>query len=380
MWKLPRALIPVYGTTLADTLGYTLMIPLLPQVVGQYHVSDVTVGALLSVPACLSMLTAPLWGKLGDRAGRKPVVMASQAFSLAGYLLLATSHSLVWIFAARIVSGFGGGGLGAVQSLIADITEERDRDLAFSLYGAVFGLAFVIGPACGGFLAQRGFATPFFIAAGIELCNLAFTASFLPSLPAGVKTSIGASLAAAAEPGVRRVLVRQFLAIFAIVCFLSTFGLFLHHVLDASARSVSWLLAVAGVTGGIALICIVAPLAQRIGDRYVAQIGLALSFAAYALLAFVRALPLFFVALALWAVGSAMVEPTLAALLSIRAKREERGAIMGLSDSTTSLAMVLGPVAGSAFLGINARYVGVLPALAALAAFLIGRLSRPARP
>jgi MFS family permease len=188
------------------------------------------------------------------------------------------------------------------------------------------------------------------------------------------RTSIAASLKAANVPGVRRVLVRQFLAIFAIVFFLANFSLYLHHVLHSAVTQVGWLLSVAGGVGGAALILVVSPLAARIGDRGVAQIGLLLSFAAYGMLGFVTMLPVFFVVLVIWAIGSSMVEPTLTALLSVRVKQSERGAIMGVSDSINSLAMILGPATGSAIVGYNARLLGILPAAAALAAFVIGRV------
>jgi fucose permease len=99
------------------------------------------------------------------------------------------------------------------------------------------------------------------------------------------------------------------------------------------------------------------------------------------MLAFVTDLPIFVAVLLLWAVGSSMVEPTLTALLSMRAKQSERGTIMGLSDSVNSLAMILGPATGSALVAFNPRLLGVLPACAALAAFAIGRLPlREAKP
>jgi MFS transporter, DHA1 family, tetracycline resistance protein len=379
MRRLPRALLPIYGTTLVDTLGYTMMIPLLPAVIRQYHASDVMVGALLSVPALCSMIAAPVWGKFSDRLGRKPIIIAAQILTLAGYAAQATSHSLVWIFVARIVSGCGGGSLGAVQSYIADVTNEDQRDGAYALYGAVFGMGFIVGPITAGFLMRHGLALPFFIAAALEAFNIVFTALLLPKRiqTKRQKTSIAQSMRAAGTPGVRRVLIRQFLAIFAIVFFLANFSLYLHHVLHSAVTQVGWLLSSAGGVGGAALILLVSPLAGRIGDRSVAQIGLLLSFAAYGMLAFVGALPLFFAVLVLWAVGSAMVEPTLTSLLSVRAKRSERGAVMGVSDSINSLAMILGPATGSAIVGYNARLLGVLPACAVLAAFVIGRL--PAR-
>jgi MFS transporter, DHA1 family, tetracycline resistance protein len=381
MPRLPRALLPIYGTTLADTLGYTLMIPLLPAVIAQYHASDVVVGSLLSVPALCSLIAAPVWGKLSDRIGRKPIIIAAQVLTLGGYLAQATSHSLVWIFIARIASGCGGGSLGAVESYIADVTTEEQRDLAYSLHGAVFGAAFIIGPVTAGFLMKHGLALPFFVAAAIEAVNIVYTAKLLPARMQDrrSKTSFVQSLRAAGEPLVRRVLMRQFLAIFAIVFFLANFSLYLHHVLHAAVTQIGWLLSAAGAIGGASLILLVAPLAARIGDRAVAQIGLFLSLVGYALLGFVDGLVLFCFILVIWAVGSSMVEPTLTALLSVRAKRSERGAIMGVSDSVNSLAMILGPATGSAIVGYNARLLGVLPALAVAAALALGSLGRSRR-
>jgi len=372
MLRLPRALIPIYGTTLADTLGYTLMIPLLPSLVRQFHVSDLMVGALLSVPALCSTVAAPVWGKVSDRIGRKPIIIGSQILTLAGYLVLATAHSFVIIFASRIASGLGAGGLGAVQSYIADVTEPKQRDFAYALYGAVFGVAFIIGPLISGFLAKEGYAIPFYVASALAAANIVFTWFFIPAFGKKEKpTSVEASIKAASAPGVRLVLIRQFLAILAIVCFLVNFGLFLEHVLRTNVSAIGWLLALAGGVGGAAMIFVVTPLSARIGDRRVAQLGLVFSFIGYGILWFADNMPLFCVMLIFWAVGSAMVEPTLTALLSVRAKASERGAVMGVSDSVNSLAMIIGPAAGAAIIGLNPRLLGVIPAAAALAAIVL---------
>ena len=376
--RLPSALIPIYGTTLADTLGYTLMIPLLPIVVSEYHASDVMVGSLLSIPAFFSAIAAPIWGKLSDGLGRKNVIIASQILSLAGYLMLAFAHSLLWIFLSRIISGCGGGGLGAVQSYIADVTTEDQRESAYALYGAVFGAAFILGPILSGALVHRGLSIPFFVAAGLELFNIVFTALFLPLKKKHSKeiTSLRRSLQAANEPRVRILFVRQFLFIFAVVCFLANFALFVHHTLHGDVQSVGWLLALAGAVGGVALLGIVAPLARRIGDRRTAQLGLFFSAVGYLLLAFVNGTTLFCIALLFWAVGSAMVEPTLTALLSERAEAKERGAVMGVSDSINSVALILAPSMGAAIVGANARLLSVLPLAATLLSIFLGWRAR----
>lgn len=355
-------------------LGYTLMIPLLPSVAQQYGASDFTVGALLSIPAFCSAIAAPVWGKSSDLVGRKTIILISQAFSLAGYLLLAISHSLFWIFISRIISGIGAGNLGAAQSYIADVTKPEQRDQAYAIFGVVFGSAFIVGPVAAGFLEHKGVQFPFFIAALLEAINIVFTIVFLPRVnrsreekPFDIKASIGAAL----KPRIRIVFGRQFLFIFAVVYFLADFALYLHHALHYDVQHVAWLLAGAGLVGGLVQGIAVAPLAKRLGDRNVGQIGFVFGFAAYGLIYWVQSLQWFLPVLILWAIGAALVEPTLMALLAKRAPKDERGAIMGVSDSANSIALIIAPAIGTAIVGANASLIGILPALAMVAAFFL---------
>lgn len=373
--RLPRELVPIYGTTLADMLGYTLMIPLLPSVAQQYGASDFMVGMLLSIPAFCSAIAAPVWGKASDVVGRKSIILISQGFSLAGYLLLALSHSLFWIFISRIISGIGAGNMGAAQSYIADVTKPEQRDEAYAIFGVVFGSAFILGPVASGFLQHKGVAFPFFVAALLEAFTIAFTALYLPWIGRKQReeSSIRRSLQAAMKPRIRIVFLRQFLFIFAVVYFLADFALYLHHALHYDVSRVAWLLAGAGLVGGLVQAIAVAPLAQRLGDRTVGQIGFGFCFAAYALIYWVQSLAWFLPVLILWAVGAALAEPTLMALLAKRAPKDERGAIMGLSDSANSVALILAPAIGTAIVGLNARLIGILPAVAMVAAMLAGR-------
>lgn len=374
--RLPRELLPIYGTTLADMLGYTLMIPLLPSVAERYGASDFTVGALLSIPAFCSAIAAPVWGKSSDLVGRKNIILLSQACSLAGYLMLALSHSLFWIFISRIISGVGAGNMGAAQSYIADVTKPEQRDQAYALFGVVFGSAFIVGPVAAGFLEHKGLQFPFFIAAALEAVNIIFTVIYLPRLnrPEDAKQlDIKTSIKEAMQPRIRIVFGRQFLFIFAVVYFLADFALYLHHALHYDVKQVAWLLAGAGIVGGLVQGVAVAPLAKRLGDRAVGQIGFVFGFAAYALIYWVQSLGWFLPVLVLWAIGAALVEPTLMAILAKRAPKDERGAIMGVSDSANSIALIIAPAIGTAIVGQNARLIGILPALAMAGAFYLGR-------
>jgi MFS family permease len=376
---LPKDVFPIYLTTFIDMLGYTLLIPLLPAMAKQYGAHDWMIGMLLSIPAFCSTLAAPVWGKLSDRAGRKFIILIAQVFTLAGYTMLALAHSLFWIYISRLISGTGAGSLGAAESYIADVTERKQRDRAYAIYGAVFGSAFIIGPVAAGFLERYGLQFPFVIAAGLEIVNIGVTYWLLPwrTREQREETSVRQSLREALRPGVRLVLLRQFLFVFAVVYLLADFALYLDHVIHESVQRMSWLLAGAGVVGAATLLVAVTPLTKRFGDRIVSQYGFMLLFASYALIYFVKSLQWFFPVLILWSAGAAMAEPTLMSMLSRRVPESERGAIMGVSDSANSIALILAPAIGTAIVGEQPRLIGVLPAIAVAAAWILGRRRAP---
>ncbi|MDB5029124.1 MAG: major facilitator superfamily 1 [Candidatus Eremiobacteraeota bacterium] len=369
------ALIPIYGVTLIDVLGTMIMVPLLPYVAQHYGANGLTVGTILTTSAVAGTIAAPVWGSVSDRLGRKRIVLIAQVVSLAGYVMLALAHSLALIFVARAIAGFGSGGIGVTQSYIADVTDEKDRDRAYALFGAVFGLGIVLGPVVGGLLIRYGFWAPFAAAALIEAITIALTLRFLPetSPHGGAKANLRrATRVVMTDPRVRSVVVRHLLFIFSVTYFFTVFSLFLKRQLDVGPEVSSGLLAGAGAVGGIALIAVVDPLAKRYGDVVVSQIGLALLVVAYTALAYVHALWVFGAALALWAIGAASVEPTLTALLSKRAPPDERGAIMGFNDAANNVALIVAPVLGGEAVDLDPHLVGIIPAIAAFLALAIG--------
>ncbi|MBV8642642.1 MAG: MFS transporter [Candidatus Eremiobacteraeota bacterium] len=376
--KAAAALLPIYGVTFVDVLGTMIMVPLLPYIAQHYGANGLTVGLILTTSAVASTVAAPVWGSVSDRLGRKRIVLFSQLVSLAGYIALATSSSLTMLFVARAVAGIGGGNLGVTQSYIADVTTTDQRDRAYALFGAVFGLGIVLGPVIGGFVIRFGFGVPFAVAALIELTTIVLTLRFLPDTPHGDgKTGLrAAALVVVRVARVRRLIVRHLLFIASVTYFFTVFSLFLKRRLDVGPDVSSLLLAGAGAVGGITLVVLVGPLARRFGDAAVAQGGLALLVVAYTALAYVHALWVFGAALALWAMGAASVEPTLTTLLSEAAPPDERGAIMGFNDAANNLALIVAPVIGGEAIDVDPHLVGTLPALAVFVAFVLGLLRK----
>ncbi len=379
--KMISALVPIYAITLIDVVGYFIMIPLLPYLAQRYGASGVLVGALLATMAVASVVAAPIWGALSDRVGRKPVVLISQVIGLIGYLLLAWAPNLSMLFVARGVAGIGGGNIGVTQSYIADVTDEEHRDQAYALFGVVFGIGIVLGPVIGGFLVRYGFWVPFVVSAGIELINITLTIAFLPSTARRQRRAAKLNLVKTARvvfanDEVRSLIIRHFLFIFAVTYFFTIFALFVQRALRMGPEHASWLLAGAGIVGGVMLVAVVGPLARRVGDAVVAQYGFALSAIAYLALGFAHNLWFFVAVLIVWAAGASCVEPTIAALLSESAGPDERGAVMGFNDAMSNVALMTAPSLGGFVMDKGTHLVGIVPGLVVTAALVVGVMHR----
>ena len=357
---------------------------MLPYLAQHFHASDLTTGLLITTTAACATLASPFWGALSDRFGRKAALLGSQLCSFAGYLLLALAGTIGVMFVSRAIEGLGGGNIGVAQSYVSDVTTEEQRPRAFAYGTIAFGLGFVVGPIVSGLLVHFGLAVPFFVAAGLQVLNLILTATLLPESHAATSSATNRPrlLAAVKQPGVARLLVQQFLYIFAFTYLFTTLSLYLAHVFNAGPALASALLGVAGGTGALAEVFLVAPLVRRFGAAGTARGAFALGVVAYALIAGAGNLYFFTGVLVLWALSGAILRPALTTQLSGAAPEDRRGAVLGFGDSLNNLAMIFSPAIGSAIVGYNARLSGILPALSLAAGFALslGRRARPSPP
>src|SRR5205085_6464960 len=176
-----------------DLVGFGLVIPLLPFYAERFGASPLQMTLLFAVYSLMSMLAAPLWGRLSDRIGRRPVLMASMAAAALAYLWLGFATQLWMVFAARAFAGACAGNIAAAQAYIADVTPPEKRARGMGMIGAAFGLGFIVGPVLGGLLAgddlaTADLATPGLIAAGLSFIAFLGVVLLLPeSLPAAVQ-------------------------------------------------------------------------------------------------------------------------------------------------------------------------------------------------
>ena len=364
-----------------DLVGFGLVIPLLPFYAARFAASPPQMTMLFATYSLMAMIAAPFWGRLSDRIGRRPVLMASMAASALAYLWLAVADALWMLFAARAIAGACAGNIAAAQAYVADVTPPERRAKGMGLIGAAFGLGFIIGPVLGGVIAGDDLATadlesPGLIAAGLSLLAFFGVAFVLPeSLPAGrayrPRGRIGALRNALGRPVLARLLAVFFLVILAFSGMETTFAWWAIAQFGWGPRPIGFVFFYVGLLSALMQGGLIGVLTRRFGEERLMLGGLVLIAAGLLLLPFARELPALLVALSALALGMGAMQPSLNSLISRRAGAETQGEVMGVAQSAGSLSRVLGPiVAGALFaeFGRNSPFLwGALLVCAALA-------------
>jgi MFS family permease len=368
-----------------DLVGFGLVIPLLPFYAERFGASPEEVTILVAVYSAMSMFAAPLWGRLSDRIGRRPVLMASTLAGALAYLWLGFADALWMLFAARALAGACAGNIAAAQAYIADVTPPEKRARGMGMIGAAFGLGFIIGPALGGIVAGNNMATadlrtPGMIAAGLSLTALLGVVLLLKeSLPAalrgaGQRRSRAAALRdALGRPVLSRLILMFFLVILAFAGMESTFALWAMAQFNWGPEPVGYVFTFVGFLSAVMQGGAIGPLTRRFGEERLMLWGLALIGLGLLGLPFAKTLAELLAAVGALALGMGAMQPSLNSLISRRAGREEQGEVLGITQSIGSFSRVLGPaMAGALFADLGRASPFLWGAALVAAALVVG--------
>jgi len=351
-------LVVLFLTVFIDLLGFGIVLPLLPYYAESFGAGPLTVTLLSSSYSLMQFLFAPVWGRLSDRVGRRPILVLSLAGSALSYLLFGLAGSLAALFATRLLAGVCAANISTAQAYIADVTTPETRAKGMGMIGAAFGLGFIFGPAVGGALSRYGYAVPAFFAAGLSLLALALALFRLPEslrqrvgLPGGAARGgfdLGRLWAALVHPGMGLLLLIFFCSVFAFANLEATFALFVERAarFGYTARETGYLFAYMGVLMSLMQGGLVGRLARRFGERRLVAAGTLMLAAGLGVVPLAPGLGGLMGALALLAFGAGMNTPSLSSLISRSAGADEQGGILGVSQSMASLARILGPAWG----------------------------------
>ncbi len=369
-----RGLVVLFAVVIVDLVGFGVVMPALPFWAREFGADAGTLGLLQSSYAVAQFICAPLWGRLSDRVGRRPVLLGTIAGTALAMLAVGLAPSLAWLFAARILAGAFAANVSVASAYITDVTPPEERTRWMGLLGASFGVGFVLGPAIGGVLGPFGHAVPMFAAAGLAALNWGFALLRLrePARHAAVSEPRG-RLAVLRDPVLRGIVLSNLAFSVAVTQLETLFAFFMMDRFHWDMREVGFMLAgMAVVMGGIQGGGMKA-LSARYPERTLVVAGtlvLALGFATVPLPTSVAWL---LVPLLLAAVGRAIAQPALLSLASQAARPEERGTALGAFQSSASLARIVGPALGGAL------YDASLPAPFWMAAALLLAVAGAAR-
>jgi MFS family permease len=348
-----------------DLIGFGLVIPLLPFYAERFDASPLEMTLLFATYSLMAMLAAPLWGRLSDRVGRRPVLMASMAAASLAYLGLAVADNLWMVFLARAFAGACAGNIAAAQAYVADISPPEARAKGMGMIGAAFGLGFIVGPVIGGLVAGNDLATadlqtPGLIAAALSLVALLGVVLLLPESLASRRLvrsrgRIASARDALARPGLARLLAMFFLVILAFSGMETTFAWWAIAQFGWGPQSIGFVFFYVGLLSALMQGGLIGPLTRRFGEERLMLGGLGLIALGLVSMPLAHTLPVLVVALSGLALGMGAMQPSINSLISRRAGPERQGEIMGVAQAIGSLSRVLGPIVAGALFGAFGR-------------------------
>ncbi len=392
---VPRPALPILLLTFVNAIGGTLLIPVLPFVVRDLGYSDFVFALLIAAYPAAQFFAAPILGSLADHQGRRPILLVSQAGTVASWVLFGVAYfttsspgtALALIAASRLVDGLTGGNASVAAAYLADVVDEESRTRVFSMQGAIAGVALLFGPAMGSYSAASslGFLGPALLAVAISAGTLAWMASALTeSLPPELRTPtfdanplhqlnlMSKARALTGRGPLMRLFGLQGLFTFAFSSYTTIIALWYVDRLGVSEASVGLLMLATGVFLIFNEMVTLRFVEKRLGDIGTMLAGLAILPFALFLVRFPSSVLLFLPLSFLVNIGLALVLPTLQSVVTQAADEREEGQVQGINTSVSAVASTLAPiVAGASYAAFGGGVtIWLSAAVAALATLL----------
>jgi len=348
-----RASAVLFMAVLVDMIGFGIVIPVLPFYATSFGASPLVVTALFAAYSAMQMIATPVWGRVSDQHGRRPLLVAGLFASAVSHLIFGLAGSLWLLFISRLAAGAAGGTISVAHAYIADTTTAEDRAHHMGLVGAAAGLGVMIGPAIGGFVSQWGLGLPGFVAAGLSALNgLAAWALLAESRPRKAGPHKRSGQAATLEGWFRTMtsqpislmMVVYFLAISSFTGMTALLALYTEAEFGMNARDMGIVFSIAGGATVVVRGVLLGRLVKRFGERAVMKLGAAGLFLSLIIMPILPSGLWVGIVIVLYAFGAGTLFPTLATLVSFATDAESQGAVLGGSQVVGGLGRVTGPI------------------------------------
>jgi MFS family permease len=352
---LSRQLAALFVFCIMDTLGFGILIPLVPYMADHFGTPAQFITPILGSYSLCQLVAAPWWGRLSDRLGRRPVLMISLTGACASYILLGFARNVWWLLAARMLAGFMAGNIAAAFAYASDISRPEKRAATLGLVGAAIGIGFTLGQPVGGLLAgadphHANFALPAAVSACTSLLAIVLVRLVLPEshtaehrLAHPDAARRGSWRLLRSRPLLARLAGATLLVTYSQSILESIFAIWALHRYGFGPRTVGFLLFGIALPALLMQGGIVRVLVPRFGERALASAGALFYVAGLAVLGTAGALSMTIAGLLLCGLGLGAYNPSAFALASKQSSGQDRGAVLGVYAASASLARVLGP-------------------------------------
>ncbi len=371
-----------------DILGFYIIIPYLPSLIITYNTTPVMIGLLLATNAIFTLFSAPMWGKLSDKFGRRPMLLIAESGTCSAFLILAFSNSLTLLFVARIVDGIFGGNYPITKAIITDSVPAKDRGTQMTNIGVAHTLAGLVAPGLAGFLSvffifgpNYPIALPSLIAAGLSFLTIIVTFFF-------IKESWPKSKREIAEKEIKikiklrknneaLYLLTQFaFHTFSFTMYVTTLSIFIGLILGLDTIGVSILLTISGVSRAIVRFTLFKPSMRKFGQKKMTILGLfilVISFFLFGVFGTIYPTTwIFIILMVIISYGVSCARGLLMSKVTETVTPKEIGKINGYTSTLDSIAQIIGPILGTFLLQEFDTYLyGLVISLIAFIAFIM---------
>ena len=373
-------------TVLLDLIGFGIVLPLLPTYAKDLGASPFMIGLIASIFSIMQFIFSPLWGKLSDKIGRRPVMLISIFITAVSYLVFSQASTIPLLIFARGLSGIGSANIAAAQAYITDVTDSKNRSGAMGMIGAAFGIGFIIGPLIGGVLKHNygipmvGYVSSSLIAIDFILAlfllpesnkqaqKIAFT--FLKKRPLNSQPRRPAALFLGEKmneyvDGLKLTFSSRPIALLMIANYIYTFAIVNMQVASillwkeyfmATDEQIGYLFAYVGIWSVVVQGGLIRKLIKKLGEHRLFFWGHLFTFIGVFFVPFAPQSSLFSIGLVIlffFAIGTSLVAPINLSMISLFSYKQQQGQILGLSQSVNSFARIMGPFSGSILYGMN---------------------------
>jgi MFS transporter, DHA1 family, tetracycline resistance protein len=345
----------LFLVSVIDILGFGILIPLVPYMGVRFGAAAWVITAILGAYSACQFIAAPLWGRLSDRYGRRPILMTSLAGACVSYVILGLADNLWWLLVSRMLGGFMAGNIAAAFAYASDVSAPEKRAASLGLVGAAIGVGFTLGPAIGGVLAGNdpmtaSFVRPAVASACLSVLAILLVAFVLPESNTAARRSehrlrprISGLQLLLERPSLRFIAGAALLVTCSQSILESIFAIWALDKFGFGPRTVGLLMCCLASLAVLMQGGIVRVLAPRLGEPKLAAIGVLAYVAGLITVAQAPSLAVTVGGLALCGIGVGAFNPSASALASKQSDAHDRGTVMGTYQSSSSLARVIGP-------------------------------------